>query len=67
MRLSLPKLAVAQVAPGDVLIVQTAQPMTARASEVVIRRINKLWPGHDVLIMDGGHKLQVFRPVREEG
>lgn len=49
--------------PGDVVIVKVADHLTRERALILRERVQKVFPGHEVVVLDGGMDLQVARPA----
>lgn len=51
--------------PGDVVIIRVPDRLTVTQVNVLRERVATFFPGHEVLVLDGGLDLQVARPARQ--
>jgi hypothetical protein len=51
------------IRPGDVLIVNVPQPLTAENIAAVKAHVELEFPGHQVIVLSGGITLQVARSL----
>lgn len=56
-----------QVRPGDVLVVQHPKPLPSSSHERIHQLVAKLFPGHQVLVLDDGASLLVASPEHPPG
>ena len=50
--------------PGDIVVFTCPQHLSDEQRARASRQLDEVFVGHEVLILDGGQKLEVVRPLR---
>ena len=58
---------IARLRPGDVILVDVDGNVSQQQSDEIHGQLQKVWPGHEVLICDEGLRLRVVREGPDEG
>jgi hypothetical protein len=56
-------VAVVRLEPGDVIVYRTDEHLDDRQRELCIVHLKREFPGHRVLVVDGGGELQIIGGV----